>query len=60
MFFNSTLITNLSDSNDEFYKAELARRCAEAETLLRLQEEKECLERQAHKEVKMAEQKRGA
>ena len=58
MSFNSTSIANLSDSDDESYKAELARRHAEAETLLRQQEEKEHLERQACKEVKMAEQKR--
>jgi len=58
MSFNSTSIANLSDSNDESYKAELARRCAEAGTLLRQQEEKEHLERQACKEAKMAEQKR--
>jgi len=58
MSFNSTSITNLSDSNDESYKAGLARKCAEAETLLRQQKEKECLERQACKEAKMAERKR--
>jgi len=39
MFFNSTLVATLSDSDDERYKAELARRCAEAETLLHQQEE---------------------
>jgi len=58
MSLNSTLIANLSDFNDESYEAELAKRCAEAETLLRQQEERECLERQACKEVKMAERKR--
>ena len=58
MSFNSTSIANLSDSNDECYEAELARRHAEAETLLWQQEEKECLKCQARKEVKMAEQKR--
>jgi len=58
MSFNSTLITNLSDSNDESYEAGLARRHAEVENLLRQQEEKEHLKRQACKEVKMAEQKR--
>jgi len=58
MSFNSTLIVNLSDSDDESYEAGLARRCAEAEHLLRQQEEKECLERQARKEAKMAERKR--
>ena len=34
MFFNSTLIANLSDSNDEHYKAELARKHAKVKTLL--------------------------
>jgi len=58
MSFNSTSIANLSDSDDESYEAELARRRAEAETLLQQQDEKECLKRQACKEVKMAEQKR--
>jgi len=58
MSFNSTLIVNLSDSDDESYEAGLARRCAEAEHLLRQQEEKERLERQARKEAKMAERKR--
>jgi len=55
---NSTLIANLSDSDDESYEAGLARRRAEAENLLRQQEEKEHLERQARKEAKMAERKR--
>jgi len=58
MSFNSTSITNLSDSDDELYKAGLAKRRAEAENLLQQQEEKECLEHQTRKEVKMAEQKR--
>ena len=58
MFFKSTSIANLSDSNDELYEAELARRCAKAETLLWQQEEKERLERQAWKEAKIVEQKR--
>jgi len=58
MFFNATSIANFSDSNDEHYKAELARRCAEVEILLRQQEEKEHLEHQAHKEAKIAEWKR--
>jgi len=58
MSFNSTSITNLSDSDDESYETELVRRRAEAETLLRQQEEKKRLEHQAHKEVKMAEWKR--
>jgi len=58
MSFNSTLIANLSDSDDESYEAGLARRRAEAENLLRQQKEKERLERQARKEAKIAEQKR--
>jgi len=58
MSFNSTSIANLSDSDDESYEAGLARRHAEAETLLQQQEEKKRLERQAHKEAKAAEQKR--
>jgi len=58
MSFNSNLVVTLSDSDDECYEAQLARRHAEAETLLCQQEEKECLEHQAHKEVKIAEQKR--
>ena len=58
MSFNSTSIANLSDSNDESYEAGLARRCAEAQTLLQQQEEKKRLERQACKEAKMAERKR--
>jgi len=45
MSFKSTSIANLSDSDDELYKAELARRHAEAETLLQQQKEKEHLER---------------
>jgi len=47
MSFNSISIANLSDSNDEQYEAKLARRCAEAETLLQQQEKKEWLECQA-------------
>ena len=34
MFFNSILIANLSDFDNESYEAELARRHAKAETLL--------------------------
>jgi len=34
MSFKSISITNLSDSDDKLYKAELARKCAEVETLL--------------------------
>jgi len=58
MSFNSTSIANLSDSDDESYEAGLARRCAEVETLLRQQEEKERRECQACKEAKAAERKR--
>jgi len=58
MSFNSTLIANLSDSDDKSYEAELTRRRAEVEALLQQQEEKERLERQARKEAKMAERKR--
>ena len=58
MSFNFTWIANFFDSDDESYEAGLARRHAEAETLLWQQEEKERLERQAHKKAKMAEQKR--
>ena len=51
-------IANLSDSDDERYEASLARKRAKAETLLWEQEQKERLEWQARKEVKLAEQKR--
>ena len=44
MSFNATSIVNFSDSNNECYEAELARRCAEMEALLWEQEEKERLE----------------
>jgi len=57
MSFSNT-VTTLLDSDDEYYEAQLARRHAEAETLLRQQEKKECLECQAHKEAKIAEQKK--
>jgi len=58
MSLNSTSITNLSDSDDESYEAGLAKRRAEAENLLRQQEEKERSERQAHKQAKIAKRKR--
>jgi len=58
MSFNSTSIANLSDSDDESYKAGLARRRAEVETLLQQQEEKKRFECQACKEAKMVEWKR--
>jgi len=57
MFFKSTLIAHLSDSDDELYEAELVRRHTEVETLLRQQKEKKHLEHQARKEVKIAEWK---
>jgi len=47
MSFISISITNFSNFNNKQYKTELARRCAEVETLLRQQEEKEWLEYQA-------------
>ena len=58
MSFNSISIANLFNSDDECYKAELARRRAEIEALFWQQEEKEQLECQAWKEAKIAEQKR--
>jgi len=47
MFFKSTSIAHLSDSDDELYEAELVRRHTEVETLLRQQKEKKHLEHQA-------------
>jgi len=44
MFFKSTSNLNLSDSDNELYEAELARKHAETETLLQQQEKKEYLE----------------
>ena len=58
MSFNTTSIVNFSDSNDDCYEAELARRYAKIEALLREQEGKEQFECQAQKEAKIAEQKR--
>ena len=49
---------NISDSDDECYKANLAQKHAEAEALLREQEQKERAERQARKEAKIAERAR--
>jgi len=40
MSFNATSIANFSDSDNERYKAKLARRHAEIEALLQEQEEK--------------------
>jgi len=58
MSFNAASTANSSNSNDEHYEAQLARRHAEMEALLREQEEKERLEYQARKEVKITEWKR--
>jgi len=58
MSFNPNSVATFSNSDDEHYEAQLARRHAEAETLLCQQEEKEHLECQACKEAKIAEQKR--
>ena len=55
MSFNSA---NFSNSNNKHYKAELARRHAETETLLWQQEEKERLKHQAWREAKLAEWRR--
>jgi len=49
---------NISDSNDKRYEANLAKKCAEAEALLREQEQKEHAERQARKEAKIVERAR--
>jgi len=51
-------IGTFSDSDDERYEANLAKKRAEAEAFLREQEQKERLERQARKEAKLAERKR--
>jgi len=49
---------NISDSDDERYEANLAKKRAEAEALLREQERKERAERQARKEARIAEKAR--
>ena len=49
---------NISDSDDERYEANLAKKRAEAETLLREQEQKERAECQARKEARIAEKVR--
>jgi len=51
-------IGNISDSDDERYKANLAKKRAEAEVLLQEQEQKERAERQARKEARVAEKAR--
>jgi len=53
-----SLLGNISDSDDECYEANLAKKRAEVEALLREQEQKECTERQARKEAKIAERVR--
>jgi len=49
---------NISDSDDERYEANLAKKRAEAEALLREQERKERAEHQARKEARIAEKAR--
>jgi len=49
---------NISDSDDKRYEANLAKKCAEAEALLREQERKGRAERQARKEARIAEKAR--
>jgi len=49
---------NISDSDDKCYEANLAKKRAEVEALLREQEQKERVERQARKEAKIAKRAR--
>ena len=49
---------NISDSDDERYEANLAKKRAEAEALLREQEQKDRLECQVRKKAKLEERKR--
>jgi len=49
---------NISDSDDEYYEANLAKKRAEAEALLREQERKEQAERQVRKEARIAKKAR--
>jgi len=49
---------NISDSDDERYEANLTKKRAEAEALLREQEQKDWLERQVRKKAKLEERKR--
>ena len=58
MSFVSTSTANLFDSDDEHYEAEIARRCTEIEALLCQQKEKEQLECQAWRDMKITEWKR--
>ena len=53
-----SLTGNISDSDDECYEANLAKKHAEAEALLREQEQKDWLERQVQKKAKLKERKR--
>jgi len=53
-----SLTGNISDSDDECYEANLAKKRAEAEVLLREQEQKDWLERQVQKKAKLKERKR--
>jgi len=50
--------SNISDSDDERYEANLAKKHAEAEALLREQEQKNRLKRQVQKKAKLKERKR--
>ena len=51
-------IANISDSNNEHYEANLARKHAKAKALLWEQKQKEWLEHQVRKEAKLTERKR--
>jgi len=51
-------ISNFSDSDDERYEASFARKHAEAEALLREQEQKEQEDRQARKQARITEKAR--
>jgi len=53
-----SLTGNISDSDNERYEANLAKKCAEAEALLQEQEQKDQLERQVQKKAKLKERKR--
>ena len=58
MSFNATSNANFSNSDNECYETQLARRHAEIEALLQEQEEKEWLKCQAQKKVKIVERKK--
>jgi len=49
---------NISDSDDELYEANLAKKRAEAKALFREQEQKEWEERQARKQARIVEKAR--